>query len=69
MQLTAAISDVRFSDLRTSPRMNLLDKVEALAVRAGLEQRVQKGDLVAVKLHFGEKGNTSPFRTWEFSLP
>ncbi|MBI5016499.1 MAG: DUF362 domain-containing protein [Deltaproteobacteria bacterium] len=54
--------DVHYSDLRTTPRQNLLDKVEALLGRAGLADRVQRGDLVAVKLHFGEKGNTSFIR-------
>jgi len=57
-----AISDVFFSDLRARPRRSLLDKLEMVASRAGLERAVKPGDLVAVKLHFGEKGNTSFIR-------
>ncbi len=53
---------VYVSDLRTTPRHNLLDKVEALLDRAGIATRVRRGDLVAVKLHFGEPGNTSYLR-------
>lgn len=56
------LADVHYADLRTSPRQNLLDKVEALLHRAGLPGRVIRGDLVAVKLHFGEKGNTAFLR-------
>ncbi|MBE0618336.1 MAG: DUF362 domain-containing protein [Proteobacteria bacterium] len=55
-------SDVFRSDLRATPRRNLLDKVEDLLSRAGVSERVKRGDLVAVKLHFGEKGNTSFIR-------
>ncbi len=55
-------SPVYVADLRTTVRRNLLDKVEELLVRAGVEGRVRKGDLVAVKLHFGERGNTSFIR-------
>lgn len=55
-------SDVYFSDLRVSPRQSLLDKVDSLLESAGLSSRVKRGDLVAVKLHFGEKGNTSFIR-------
>lgn len=55
-------ADVFYADLRTNPRRNLLDKVEALLDRAGVSTRIQRGDLVAVKLHFGEKGNTSFIR-------
>jgi uncharacterized Fe-S center protein len=62
MKPMTVTSDVFFSDLRTSPRQNLLDKLEALARRAGLDRQVNAGDLVAVKLHFGEKGNTSFIR-------
>lgn len=53
---------VYFSDLRTSPRRNLMDKVADLLDHAGIAQRVHRGDLVAVKLHFGERGNTSFIR-------
>ena len=55
-------ADVFFADLRATPRFNLLDKIETHLLRAGLDGRVRKGDLVAVKLHFGEPGNTSFLR-------
>ncbi len=55
-------ADVFFSDLRSTPRRSLLDKVEALLDRAGLHGRIRRGDLVAVKLHFGELGNTAFIR-------
>lgn len=55
-------SDVFFTDLRAGPGRSLLDKVEALIERAGLPAVVARGDLVAVKLHFGERGNTSFIR-------
>ncbi|GAB4257896.1 MAG: DUF362 domain-containing protein [Deferrisomatales bacterium] len=55
-------SEVFVSDLRATPRQNLLDKVHTLLARAGLESRVRRGDLVAIKLHFGERGNTSFIR-------
>jgi uncharacterized protein len=55
-------SQVFYSDLRTNPRRNLLDKIEELLQHSGAPVRVKRGDLVAVKLHFGEKGNTSFIR-------
>lgn len=54
--------EVYCADLRTTPRHNLLDKVGALLDHAGVAGRVSRGDLVAVKLHFGERGNTSFIR-------
>lgn len=55
-------SDVFFSDLRADHRRNMLQKVEALLLAGGLENKISKGDLVAVKLHFGEFGNTGFIR-------
>ncbi len=55
-------ADVYHADLRTSPRRNLLDKLQTLLEAAGLAQRIKRGDLVAVKLHFGERGNTAFIR-------
>ncbi len=55
-------SAVYFADLRTTPRRGLLDKIDALLVGVGIEERFRKGHLVAVKLHFGEKGNTAYIR-------
>jgi uncharacterized protein len=55
-------SKVYFADLRTSVKENLPTKVVRLADMLGLEHIVPKRGLVAVKLHFGEKGNTAYVR-------
>ena len=55
-------SIVYFADLRTSPRKNLLGKIGSLLDAVGLADRVRKDALVAVKLHFGEAGNTAYIR-------
>ncbi len=52
-------SKVYFTDLRAEMKRNLLDKLDTLLDRVNLTGRFRKGQLVAVKLHFGEKGNTS----------
>lgn len=52
-------STVYFADLRADSRRNLFDKLDMLLERVGVKERFKKGHLVAVKLHFGEKGNTS----------
>jgi len=52
-------SEVFFTDLRADGKRNLLDKLDGLLESAGLTEIFSKGQLVAVKLHFGEKGNTS----------
>lgn len=53
---------VWFADLRANSRRNLFDKIEALVRKAGVPGMFRKGHLVAVKLHFGEKGNASFIR-------
>ncbi len=57
-----AASTVYFSDLRSSAKRNLLMKLVELLDRGGLEDIVSSRDLVALKLHFGEKGNTAFIR-------
>ncbi len=52
-------STVFFSDLRASQKKNLLSKLLEIVDRAGLERIITPRDLVALKLHFGEKGNTA----------
>jgi uncharacterized protein len=52
-------SKVYFADLRTSVKENLPTKLVRLADMLGLDRIVPKRGLVAVKLHFGEKGNTA----------
>jgi uncharacterized Fe-S center protein len=55
-------SKVYFADLRAGIKRNLLDKLDTLLAMVEMRERFSKGQLVAVKLHFGEKGNTSYIR-------
>jgi hypothetical protein len=55
-------STVYFADLRADTKVNLFDKIDLLLARVGLEARFKRGHLVAVKMHFGEKGNTAFIR-------
>ncbi|MBI5234608.1 MAG: DUF362 domain-containing protein [Deltaproteobacteria bacterium] len=55
-------SRVYFADMRTTVKKNLFDKIELLLERVGTAERFRKGELVAIKLHFGEKGNASYIR-------
>src|SRR4051794_14548978 len=48
---------VHFSDMRAGHRENLFDKISHLLHACNIETRVGNGDLVAVKIHFGERGN------------
>ncbi len=51
------ISTVYFADMRASSANTMFDKIARLMGCCGLAQRVTAGNLVAVKVHFGEKGN------------
>jgi len=53
------LSKVYQIDLRTAHDRSLLKKIEGLAETAGLEEVVKKHGLIAIKLHFGERGNTA----------
>jgi uncharacterized Fe-S center protein len=55
-------STVYFADLRTTFNRNLLDKVGELLEKVNLPKRIRKKGTVAVKLHFGESGNTAYVR-------
>ncbi|MFH2092812.1 MAG: DUF362 domain-containing protein [Pseudomonadota bacterium] len=55
-------ADVYFMDLETSSRENLPQKLSRLVQQAGLQLRIKTNDLTAVKIHFGEKGNTAFIR-------
>ena len=55
-------SDVYFINLRASMKENLFKKIGKLLEAAHLSDVVDKRDLVALKLHFGEKGNTAFIR-------
>lgn len=54
---------VYYSDLRTSPTSNLLDKMERLLKRAGIEQLPLKDSFAAIKIHLGEP------ETWHTCVP
>jgi len=56
------MSKVYFSDMRTSHKENFLDKIARVLSTAGLAEQISKGDLTAVKIHFGEKGNSAFIR-------
>ncbi len=53
---------VFFADMRTGMRENLHTKLERLADRAGLYGIVKPGGLVAIKMHFGERGGHAYIR-------
>ncbi|MBP8784291.1 MAG: DUF362 domain-containing protein [Synergistaceae bacterium] len=55
-------SKVYFTNLRTSNEVNLVNKMEKVAVAAGLKKIPLKDKLVALKVHFGEPGNLSFLR-------
>ena len=55
-------STVYFIDLRATPRESLVAKIARLIKTAGLSKTVKERDMVAVKLHFGEMGNTAFIR-------
>jgi uncharacterized protein len=51
-------SKVYFAPVRSIRKKSMISRVGALLERAGLGDAIAKDDLVAVKLHFGEAGNT-----------
>ena len=55
-------STVYFANLRTTIQENLPAKMGRLLDRVNLQDRIPRRGLVAVKLHFGEKGNLAFIR-------
>ena len=55
-------SKVYFTDFRAKPGNNLLQKLEKLVKRAGIENIDFKNKYVAIKIHFGEPGNLAYLR-------
>ncbi|TDX52932.1 DUF362 domain-containing protein [Orenia marismortui] len=56
-------SNVYFADIRTNSKSNnLLSKLSELFTKAGFLDLVDKDDLFAIKLHFGEEGNNAFIR-------
>ncbi|MCU0606191.1 MAG: DUF362 domain-containing protein [Candidatus Edwardsbacteria bacterium] len=52
-------STVLFADFSETPDRNIFDKLSQMLDRLPLSAAVAAGDLAAVKVHFGERGNTA----------
>ncbi len=55
-------ADVYFMDLEATSKENLPQKLSRLVKKAGLKNILSNNDLTAVKIHFGEQGNTAFIR-------
>lgn len=55
-------SEVYFTDLHTTPSLNLLKKLERLVKAAGFEKIDFSRKMTAIKIHFGEPGNLAYLR-------
>ncbi len=55
-------SKVYFTNLRTDPTSNLLDKMERLVKKAGISTIDFSNHFAAIKIHFGEPGNVAYIR-------
>ena len=55
-------SKVYFIDLRTSPAMNIFKKLRLLLQKAGMSQIDFNKKFTAIKIHFGEPGNSAYLR-------
>jgi uncharacterized Fe-S center protein len=60
-EVTIMAAKVWYSRLGSN-KVSMLDKVEKLLKKAGLETAIAASDLVAIKLHFGEPGNMAYIR-------
>jgi uncharacterized Fe-S center protein len=56
------MAPIYFADMRAGMKENLHKKLERLAEQAGLSDMINIGDLVAIKMHFGEKGGHAYIR-------
>jgi len=56
------MSEVYFTSMKINKGQSLLTKVEQLVKKSGILQGIAKNDLVAIKLHFGERGNLAYVR-------
>ncbi len=55
-------SKVYFASMHASIRRNTISKIRELLEKVGLADKITEKDLTAIKIHFGEKGNTSYIR-------
>lgn len=62
MKGKAMASKVYFVDLRASFDSNVLERLSVALERAGILRIADKNDILAIKLHFGEKGCTASLR-------
>jgi uncharacterized Fe-S center protein len=56
-------SDVFFTNLRCKRGVNLLQKLQKLIIRAGIDKIDFNNKFVAIKIHFGEPGNLAYIRS------
>ena len=56
------ISKVFYTSLRAGRDKSLLTKIADLANAAGIREVVRENGLSAIKIHFGERGNTAFIR-------
>ena len=56
------MSIVYFTNMRVTPEINLLKKLEILLEKVKLGAMIEKNEFVAIKLHFGEFGNMAYIR-------
>ena len=52
-------SNVFFANLKVGSGKTLFDKLDTLLDRTDLKGKIREKDFVAIKLHFGERGNTA----------
>jgi len=50
---------VFFADTRTSSKNNIFYKLDLLLEGLGIKTQIKKNSLIAIKIHFGERGNTA----------
>ena len=50
---------VFFANMRTSSKNNLFSKLALLLEGVGIKKQIKKNSLIAIKIHFGERGNTA----------
>ncbi|HEX9094049.1 MAG TPA: 4Fe-4S ferredoxin, partial [Coriobacteriia bacterium] len=49
---------VHYAPVRSTRKRSMVERAGGILERAGLRGAIADGDLVAVKMHFGEQGNT-----------
>jgi hypothetical protein len=52
-------SKVFFADMRANTKENIFDKLNLLLEKVDIKSRIKKNSLIAIKIHFGERGNTA----------